>query len=605
MEISLTESEKQPEPIKVTLPASTEPASRYGLCGIGGYLDHDGMYYPCRFTGGDISFSGPDGLVSVYRAPIVEWASKEFSDWVNENVLPSIEKFAGSLADIATINGVLTKDGIVAEDSDLYWDRKVRLLFKSKYALTKWFTLNNWVTVVRDIYNSFPKKIIRVPKGVKDEQFYVNTFADTKGVATPIPANFTLADGGEILIKPPVVAQAGITRIHVNQAVWMGMCRIFGFNTPIAIQLWEQFDTLYSSEKTVTEANFIDLLSRDGHNPVEGSYMAVESLATAMKTMTGKAGLDAGSISQIVLIIVSCVMRAILLKLFETTRQSISMQDWKFETPWTVYYRNMADEQFKKQLDTLHGRWAQTQVRVPTGTLSPRLTRYVLPITTHEMLGYVVHDTKRQHDNYNLVGRPALGMNRLLFHLSYLDGLLAGITGDLDKWVTGEVEHGGFQGDVTFAWVDLPTLNAAENEDMLVFNRVMGDVDSVRAADDVDCNVRIGAAFPFSLKIVKPVEQGVKLEPRHWPIYYELAITVSPIVKVATWRECELYNQMSLFGPKFYLVRNFYPKDLARVGLGAGQLGNLFGSELDAFTMSLGESVVKAFESKGQQVAID
>jgi hypothetical protein len=266
----------------------------------------------------------------------------------------------------------------------------------------------------------------------------------------------------------------------------------------------------------------------------------------------------------------------------------------------------MPDEQFKKQLDVLHGRWANTQIRVPTGTLSPRITRFALPITTTAMKGYEVFDKDRQHDNFNLTGRPALGMNRLLFHVSFLDGVLTGLTGELDKWVSEEVEHGGLQGDMQFAFVDLPTLNAAENEDQLVFNRVMGDVDSVRAADDVDCNVRIGAVFPFSLKIVKPVENGLKLEERHWPMYYELALTISPIVHVQTWRECELYNQMSAYGPKFYLVRNFYPTDLIRVGQGGlgGNLANVFGKDIDKFSLAFAESIIKAFEMKGQQVNI-
>lgn len=526
-----------------------------------GYQDHDANFYAIRYSGGSVDLAENKIKFHAYRVPFLKYTTLEKNaenkfdrvdhpDWIAwfTAVKDSFIGLAGKLIDICKFNCDIFGDELTRHSSDTFRftiEQLNRIVIQNEHELMKWFQLNSFDKIVRNIYEAFPKNIVRNDyTGGKGERFYVRTFAnervninDATSDTVAIPGLIPTADGGEIVLIPPHNSQANVTRVYVNQGVWIALCRVFGYKTEAACALFEEIFSYHSDQvrgKAVTSVtDLIDFVARDGHNPCG----AVEPLAIKqflLKSLSPKRNqLD---VYELTTMIYEIVERAIILKIFSLVSQAISLEDFKIEIDGVIFYKGIPDEQFKDTLEVVYSKFMKQQLKPPVGSMAPKCEWKILPVTTKASPGYHIYAEDRpeeygwNHDSVEYTGYPCVVFNELHFESSMT------------------------QTDSPFKWVDIQCLHEAKSEEMIAFNRLMHELEGVQAAADLDSICRISTVYPHNLKRAKPETVGMRLEKNQWPLIYSFLSKAEGIVAVGTLKELTLYNQQTIYGPHAYLV---------------------------------------------------
>jgi hypothetical protein len=358
-----------------------------------------------------------------------------------------------------------------------------------------------------------------------------------------------------------------------------------GFSMPAAILKWLEIEHNYSNEKRILVNDFLNYLAKWGHNPADFDFVDVideQSILTLASSYFNTAA-GAGIVLNHVRMLFDLVVRAVTLKLWELTRDSIVPEDWLYEGTYRIFHRNVPDSTVDSAIEALHDKWANTQVKVPTGSMNSKFTLYYLPVTTNTSEGYQVYDAGdglMQHDSQEWTGFPNIVFNEVDFESTQEIG-------------PESIAERGF----SFLWVDIRTLNDVDHEEILSYNRMTGEVDGLSSSQEVDSAVRIGVVYPHNLKRLKPLTRGLKFEKRHWPLIYTFPQSIAPIILVEYWAEWDMMNQRSWLGPKNYLISQ---SSLLRTGKGYkltnifGQLQDVLEGLYDSVTFSLLEDRVIA-----------
>jgi len=554
-------------PLKVTEAATVEQNSRYGRFGVGGFKDHHANLYPFRFMGGQIMFSGHQGNLTVYRCPALSYVNSAFQTY-SKNVGTALEQIADMLAKFIRVNEDVLTDAsgnIIDNYSIVAADLMARFIIHSQYELEKWFTIDTWANITRAIYENFPKSIVENLNGTHQERFFAFSFSEEDGVPTVLPGSTEITDEGYLYITPPSNSQANVTRVYINQAIWIALCNILGYSTKGAILMWEEISLDYSNKKMVTPNDLINWLARDGHNPVGYVDFFNQAANALLQPANGIGGID----RQAVEMLSNMLVRLVLLKVWQLTAQALSMEDWKFQTTYDIYHAGLPDSQFEEALQAVNERWKNTQLHVPVGSMNAKINDlYILPITTTTARGYytpaVVVNFGEQHDNSYMAGYPAVVFNEIRFdvigHLNSTGVMNFGFSNSL--FHSSEHENANAETEMAFSkgqycLVDIVNLTATQNEEILSYNRLTGELDGVSANDESDAVIRIGVVYPSNLKVCPPDILGLKLERRHWPMIYQYLAIRDPIVVVGTSRESNFYCQQSFTGPNYYLVNSY------------------------------------------------
>jgi len=319
---------------------------------------------------------------------------------------------------------------------------------------------------------------------------------------------------------------------------------IFGYSAPASILKWIELDQLYGVNKDIDQRALVNYLARWGHSPFayedldpnlwgEGE-MDIEAAFNVI--FAGLQGTPTVTMRRHLIMLFDIIFKAFMLKLWVATRQACSIQDFVFETSYSVFHRSIPDKTIETAFEILHNKWATGQLNVPTGSMASKFTLKYLPLTSDLGHGYRVYDSQYyvQHDSVEYTGWPAVVFNELRF------GAVQGNIGTL------QANHIHF--------VDIKLLNSATDQEIVMYNRLTGEFDGLSSAQEHDSAVRVGIVYPHNFKRLKPISRGLKFEKRHWPLIFSYPIVREPIITVQFWTEWEQCNQKSWVGPKDYLI---------------------------------------------------
>jgi hypothetical protein len=357
-----------------------------------------------------------------------------------------------------------------------------------------------------------------------------------------------LSDGSEIYITPPTDTYSVISRIVYTKSGWLALCNLLGYTDIGAVLLWEEMYHLYSNDKDITLENILDFISSEGFSPCMEEFK-LHQLTDILSAFGINLQVRGPEIVRGLELMFTMVLRLLLLKYWQYSRNSLDLRDWKQDQEYTVFVRDMPDAQYEKKMTLVKEEWNKSQLRVPDGSLSPKTTLSILPISNENSRGYSLYlpedENMIQSDSKEYTGFPAVHFNELRFDLIHDHTIEAPARTDVDleEWHPTEVFH----------WVQLRVLNATERDLYLMWNKMTGEIECADKSND-DFAARYSVVFPINLNMIIPYTVGLKFEERHWPLIYRRTVAIDAPVIVPTEVHKQFINQQSWFGPMKYLV---------------------------------------------------
>lgn len=529
---------------RTIVPANLTPNGRYSVISVGGYRDEAGIIYNFKYIGGQITDS-----VTLYRMPVINRGSN-FATF-GFRVINNIALLMNRLSDLVLINlPELSEEplyGEVYDNYELFRQLMDRVEFSSGYDLRKYFEIDSWGPIVRGIYEHFERSIAGTTNRYRLEKFIIPTFADYNGEAMMMCGTMHLRDGTEVYISPPQDTYSVVSRIVYTKSAWLALCNLLGYSDIGATLLWEEIYHIYSNQKNITLENILDFIASEGFSPCMAETEN-ETLRDLLQTF-GIALPEGPSMTRGLELMMMIVLRLLILKFWHFTRQSLDLPDWKQETKYTVFARDMPDEQYDKQIAILKEEWVKSQLRVPDGSLGPKAVMNIMPITNEHSLGYeVYHATDHiQSDSKEYVGFPSVRFNEIRFDLIHNPELPE------DE---SRISAPDFHPTEQLFWVQLKTLNYTEREMFLMWNKMTGEIESADNSNQ-DFAIRYSVVFPVNLNMVIPVMMGLKFEQRHWKLLFRKTICIDAPIVVSNSLFKSFINQQSWLGPMKYLVTEY------------------------------------------------
>jgi hypothetical protein len=516
------------------IPAAFQPPSRYGICGVGGYKDHNGFLYPMKVIGGEVRFSDTEGEIAIARQPRVNYSAPELATW-SEKFHEAVKKVA------AKIKLIMGDDTSAAEKRQGVQTST----FANRYELEKLLDAEVWTNITAEVYESFPKEAVYAISNetleesqfslrVRHEQFYTMSF-----VRGQIPSIFTTKEGVDIYIAAPKNTMANLTRILVNKAVWVATCRMLGYKGKTAAYIWKYIFNVFSGsqDKSITAQDVINLLAKKGLNPI--SSKAIED-----------------NISHFTGII-------FMMKIWEINRQNLSLEDWFTNVKWVVKMANTTDQMMVKMINTIYENWQHGQVLVPAGDLPSRADNLIFPVTNtptslNDDPTYGAQIFQKPRNTKGQFAKMTKDAQRALsFESAISPEPCVHITEILfDQNIPN---YSVLTKPKLFGLVDVKLLNYTpkNNEEYISLNRIYGTYSGVTTEEAAFC---ISIVYPVELFLRKPDTTGVNYEERHWQLRYVNSQGMRSLIQVETPGERFLYGQKSYLGPNYYLVNSSYWK---------------------------------------------
>lgn len=473
-------------------PLTISPASRRGLFGIGGYLDEHARMWMWPVVGGQITYANGEGTIDIFRVHDLD---------VEMLLIPDKGRNTSWYEDIVEEMGKIKKE--LLSQGICYTDPNGRVIFNTRYDFERFLNLNVWQSSVLRIYERFPRGA-----ALYSECFYASAF-----MSGLIPWRFTVQPGEfEVYIEPPRNSLAGLTRVRINKGVFLGYSYLLGFNKRWAAKVWEMFYKQNTSNVKLTSVDdIINLLSKKSMNPL--TYVSPNRTFDSVDYT---------------------IMAVFYLKIYEQTRQSLDLPDWKFSTKWHTIVRGVADAQIEQIFKIISDSWTRSQVLVPDSDLKYIAENNILPIT-NDIGGYNPKDLKVTGFS-DIQGSPesripVVDMVEIKEEVSNEDGLVR---------------------LPVYKWVEIYTYNPVQNVANIAYNRLFGNYHA--ASLEGEAQIIIDSVFPQDLYTEKPQTVGMKLEPRHWKIIFETYYGTNPIGYTSSDVYHFLFGQASIYGPNHYLI---------------------------------------------------
>jgi hypothetical protein len=481
---------------KIYEPLSVSPASRYGITALGGLIDRGTIImYPT--IGADIQFSPSTrkGTVDILRYADVK-DTVERGDW---HILCDKVR--------AKIRSIITDKMSQTTDNE---DDKERTTFKSSYELEKILFTDIINSIIKELYEKFPKR------SIIGEGYYVGGFiSDTTVKGQGAIGTVKLSDeftkesedlGFEYYVKSPLDTYHVITRIRVNKSIWQEWMLHLGISRPLGIINWLYYHDVHAQNQQIikTIEDVFNILDRISQNPMMNKVPELADYLTD---------------------------HIITYQLWNLTALGLKREEWIYESEYTITLPEANSQAAMIMIENIASTWNKSQVELDSADMSPKSTLRVLPFTDQEGKYFErIQDVTNKDLDDESIMEPWLNFTKLVYNVKQSDPL---------------------------NFVRIRTINAmpdgAEKSNAVIFNRYLGWIGSL---NDETSQLSLSYIQPWVLGRERPIHKNMSFEREFWPIVYlDSDSMLKAPLEVKNLTEAYLYGLRSFLGPKNYLFK--------------------------------------------------